>query len=344
MAIVGFNGAGKSTILKTLYGLLKPDRGRYAIDGTVHAIIELGTGFDPLLTGRENIQTWARLYSLSKRNRAALHEEVCTFAELDEFIDAPFQSYSSGMKARLAYSLSASLKPDLLLVDEVLAVGDIAFQRKCVTHIRDYLNHGGSVLFVSHNTYQVQAICEEGLFLDRGRIAYSGQAIEALNRMHESARAREHDLQASSSATRAKPIGPVIIESVFAQAVGGEIVTGQPVRIVVRYRAEEAVTATWGFGIWTGDQWICITGDHSSSPDMLSAGAGELTCTIPRLPLLAGRYVIRAAITDPKTLQPLALYGWQDSGADLHVIARANHTSNAQAALRQVMAIDVQWY
>ena len=133
LAVVGGNGAGKSTLLKILYGLLKPDRGEVRVRGRMEALLELGTGFNPLLSGRENVGVGAALHGFDGRQTSALLERVIDFAELGEFIDAPLQAYSTGMKTRLAYALSANLEPDVLLVDEVLAVGDVAFQdRKSV--------------------------------------------------------------------------------------------------------------------------------------------------------------------------------------------------------------------
>ena len=185
LAITGANGAGKSTLLKILYGILKPDRGEVRVSGRVEALIELGAGFNPVLTGRENVRVGAALHGLNARETAALMERVLDFSELGAFVDDPVQSYSSGMKARLAYALAANLDPDVLLVDEVLAVGDFAFQRKCVRHMQSYLAGGGALLFVSHNMYQMQAICERGFLLDHGRLTFEGSAVEMLNRLHE---------------------------------------------------------------------------------------------------------------------------------------------------------------
>src|SRR5688572_9077508 len=148
MGIVGHNGAGKSTLLKALYGLIKPDRGEIRIRGRTEALIELGTGFNGLLSGRENVMVGAVLHGFDSGRARRLVDQVVDFAELAEFIDAPVQSYSSGMRARLAYALASQLEPDLLLVDEVLAVGDVTFQRKCFNHMRAYLDNGGALLFV----------------------------------------------------------------------------------------------------------------------------------------------------------------------------------------------------
>ena len=180
VAILGENGSGKSTLLKIVCGLLKPNAGEVRRIGSVGAILELGTGLNPGLTGRENVELGATLGGVPQAEVGRLLDDVIEFAELDDAIDAPFQNYSTGMKARLAYALATRLKPDLLLVDEALAVGDMHFQRKCIAHMRDYVEKGGALLLVSHNTYQIQAVCNRGLLLERGRIVHAGTAVEVL--------------------------------------------------------------------------------------------------------------------------------------------------------------------
>ena len=169
LAVIGANGAGKSTLLKVLYGLVKPDAGRVRIAGRVGALIELGTGFNPVLSGRENVYVNAAILGFSRAKVERLMDEITDFAGIGEFIDTPVQYYSSGMQARLTYAVAAHMTPDVLLVDEVLAVGDIAFQHKCFTHMQRYLDAGGSLLFVSHNPYQIQAICRRGIVLEKGQ-------------------------------------------------------------------------------------------------------------------------------------------------------------------------------
>jgi lipopolysaccharide transport system ATP-binding protein len=340
LAIVGANGAGKSTLLRILYGLLKPDGGEVRLRGRVEALIELGTGFNPLLTGRENVGVGAALYGLTRRETNALLDEVVDFAEISDAIDAPVQSYSSGMKARLAYALAAHLKPDILLVDEVLAVGDAAFQRKCVSHMHAYLERGGALLLVSHNTYQIQSLCRRGILLDRGRLTFSGTAIETLNHLFE------RRLGADDAMTRvaAPAIGPIVITDVLAEPLqSDEIRNGEPLRITIRYRADEPVDAAWGFSIWTADQWVCVCGASDLGRRSLAAGDGELTCVVPRLPLVGGRYSLRAAIQDFETKQPLALYGWHDAAATLDVRTDATLLANAQMQLNQLVTVDVEW-
>jgi lipopolysaccharide transport system ATP-binding protein len=339
LAIVGDNGAGKSTLLKVLFGLLKPDRGEVRLRGRAEALIELGTGFSPLLTGRENVRVGAALQGLDWRSTEDLLAAVIDFAELGDFIDAPLQAYSSGMKARLSYALAAQLRPDLLIVDEVLAVGDFAFQRKCANHMRSYLAGGGSLLLVSHNIYQVQAVCERGLLLDEGRVQFQGSAIETLNVMFERRAAKDAASRPTAEST-ATGSGPMAITEVRTEAAGGgPVQSDEAMRLTVRYRAQERAEVYWGFSIWTADHWICVAGEHDVNRRTIDPGEGELTCVIPRLPLVGGRYSLRAAIVEFDSHLIIA----HETGAVLEVRADPAPLSNAQMGVNQLVTIDVEW-
>jgi lipopolysaccharide transport system ATP-binding protein len=340
LAVVGANGAGKSTLLKVLCGLLKPDRGEVRLRGRAEALLELGTGLNPLLTGRENVQVGAAVHGLDRRAGQALLAAVAEFAELGDFLDAPLQSYSAGMKARLSYALAAQLDPDVLLVDEVLAVGDLAFQRKCATHMRSFLDRGRALLLVSHHTFQIQSVCERGIVLEKGRLAFDGSAVDAISRMFDGRASAE----AAPRAAAATDGGPVIIEDLLVEPMEGDAIrSGGAVRLRLRYRAAEDVSVLWGFTIWTADQWVCVTSGTDLRTRILPAGAGELTCVIPRLSLVGGRYTVRAAVIDAATRRPLALFGWQDAAAVLDVRANATLLGNAQMTQQQLVTIDVDW-
>ncbi len=341
LAIIGDNGAGKSTLLKILYGILKPDRGEVRLRGRAEALIELGTGFNPLLTGRENVLVGAALHGLVGRAANELLDDVSEFAELGEFLDAPLQSYSSGMKARLSYALAASLQPEVLLVDEVLAVGDLAFQRKCATHMRTYLARGGSLLLVSHNTFQVQSLCTRAILLEHGRVAFHGPAPDTVSAMFERRLSTGRSLPARAAAV---PFGPMVIDDVRIEPIESDaITTGEPLRITIHYRAETALDMAWGFTIWTADQWVCVAGEQQSHGRRIPAGEGSQSCVIPRLPLVGGNYALRVNMADAETRNPLALYGWHDAPAALAVRSPAAHLANAQVALNQLVRVDVDW-
>ncbi|HEU0076788.1 MAG TPA: ABC transporter ATP-binding protein [Longimicrobiaceae bacterium] len=343
LAVVGANGAGKSTLLRVLYGLVKPDGGRVRLRGRVGAMIELGTGFDPALSGRENVYVNAALHGFSRRDTARLMDEITDFSELPDVMDVPIRYYSSGMQARLSYAVAAHLRPDVLLVDEVLAVGDITYQRKCITHMQKYLDAGGSLVFVSHSPHQIQAICRSGILLEAGRLTFAGTAVDTLAAYLE-AQQRAAPAAAGAGAAPAGPDDAVVIRGISARSAdGGELRTGGELRLSVAYEARERAEVEWEFSIWTGDQWVCVTGAGDSRARALAPGAGELRCVVPRLPLVAGRYLVRAIVRDAATHYPLATYGWTGPAHALHVRTEPSPRSNTAMAMHQLTTIDVEW-
>jgi lipopolysaccharide transport system ATP-binding protein len=176
LGLIGHNGAGKSTLLKMLNGLIKPDQGRITMKGRVGALIELGAGFNPILTGRENIYVNGQVLGFTKKEIDEKYEAILAFAEISEFINTPVQNYSSGMKVRLGFAIAAQMEPDILIIDEVLAVGDIGFRSKCLTRINELLR-SSAVIFVSHAMNQISRISTEILLMDHGEIEYKGKNI-----------------------------------------------------------------------------------------------------------------------------------------------------------------------
>lgn len=186
IGLIGHNGAGKSTLLKVLNGLLKPDAGRIEIRGKIGALIELGAGFNPILTGRENIFINAAVLGFSKKEVEERLDSIIEFAELAEFIDTPVQNYSSGMKVRLGFAVAAQMEPDVLIIDEVLAVGDNGFKVKCFNRIEE-LKQKCAVIFVSHSMPQISRICTKAVFLNKGEVKYQGENItEAIEQYYNS--------------------------------------------------------------------------------------------------------------------------------------------------------------
>lgn len=174
--IIGLNGAGKSTLLKIVSGIMKPTSGEVIRRGTIAPLIELGAGFNGQLSGLENIYLNGLLLGYSKKFIQEKLDEIIAFSELEEFIHMPLKNYSSGMKARLGFSIATCVQPDLLIVDEVLAVGDIRFREKCENRIQSMIASGTSVLFVSHSLSQVQRLCQRVLWLEKGRVREIGEA------------------------------------------------------------------------------------------------------------------------------------------------------------------------
>ena len=180
VGVIGRNGAGKSTLLKILSRITEPTTGRAEIHGRVGSLLEVGTGFHPELTGRENIYLNGAILGMKKREIDCKFDEIVAFAEVEKFIDTMVKYYSSGMYLRLAFAVAAHLEPEILLVDEVLAVGDAAFQKKCLGKMRDVSREGRTVLFVSHNMAAVQALCPKAILLYQGAVKFGGSSVEAV--------------------------------------------------------------------------------------------------------------------------------------------------------------------
>ncbi len=180
VGVVGHNGAGKSTLLRLVGGIGRPDAGQILVRGRLGALLELGAGFHAELTGRENAFITGVISGLTKAEVAAQFDEIVRFAELEDFIDSPLRTYSSGMIMRLAFAVAAHIEPEVLLIDEVLAVGDLAFQEKCLERIREFRARGCTILLVSHNHAQVSALCDEALWLRGGCLAAHGPAPEVV--------------------------------------------------------------------------------------------------------------------------------------------------------------------
>jgi lipopolysaccharide transport system ATP-binding protein len=181
LGIIGPNGAGKSTLLKLMARILVPTSGEVVVQGRVSPLLELGAGFHPELTGRENVYLNAALFGISQAEAEDRYEEIVEFSELEDFVDVPLKHYSSGMYMRLGFAVAANIVPDVLLVDEVLAVGDEAFQRKCLRKIEDFRTEGRTIVFVSHNLDTVRQICHRALWLDQGLVRVIGSTDSVID-------------------------------------------------------------------------------------------------------------------------------------------------------------------
>lgn len=237
-ALVGRNGSGKTTLLKMLHGLTKPDAGRIVITGNVQAIINLGAGFSPNLSGRNNVYTAASLLGLNKRQTNDIMDAIIDFAELEDFIDSPVGTYSSGMKARLGFAVAVHLQPDILLIDEVLAVGDFAFQNKCFIRMEALKKQGVSIILISHSHAKVLQLCERALWLHEGKAMAFGQAGEVVKsyldflEREEEKRTRKRDEKAAVKTAQSAEgalYGPVYTGDSRIDAVHCELlVNGEP--------------------------------------------------------------------------------------------------------------------
>jgi len=228
VGIIGRNGAGKSTLLKILSRITDPTEGRVEIRGRVSSLLEVGTGFHPELTGRENIFLNGAILGMTHREIRSKFDEIVAFSEVEKFLDTPVKRYSSGMYVRLAFAVAAHLEPEILVVDEVLAVGDAAFQKKCLGKMQDVGKEGRTVLFVSHNMAAIKALCMRAICLQQGRVAVNG-AVEAVI---------EHYLETDSpntdvyEAKQASPKPYIRRIRIFQEGSGGRVVIDKPVTIV----------------------------------------------------------------------------------------------------------------
>jgi len=305
VGFVGRNGSGKTTLLRLIAGIFGPSTGRVEVDGTVGSLLELGAGFHPDFTGRENIYLSGSIYGLKRRYVRERLDEIVSFAELENFIDLPVRTYSSGMHMRLGFAVAVHVDADILLLDEVFAVGDEAFQRKCIGKILDFKERGGTVCFVSHSASAVERLCERALFLSHGRVEYDGPAPEAISRYHKSL-ALEESPEEVGAGLREWGSGEVRVAGV--QLSGADLrprtvfVSGEPVAITLQLRGERAVPAAPVLSLEVRDSDGSLLGANQRDLGELgwdgSPGGRELRFVVERLPLGEGDFQISVALTD----------------------------------------------
>jgi lipopolysaccharide transport system ATP-binding protein len=298
VGIIGRNGAGKSTLLKILCRITEPTSGRAEIVGRIGSLLEVGTGFHPDLTGRENVYVNGTILGMRKREIDERFEEIVEFAEVARFIDTPVKRYSSGMRVRLAFAVAAHLQPEILIVDEVLAVGDIEFQRKCLGKMSDVARQGRTVLFVSHNMEAVRLLCSRGIVLKEGQVAYDGSAEDATELLFGMASPGEdgsrHVIQGSQATS-----GTVVTRIEVLDLEGNSkpvLATWDSVRFRVHYRSDETYSRG-SFVIMVRDrrdQRLVRMDSATATP--IRAGEHAVDCVIDRFPLAAGDYTIGVSL------------------------------------------------
>ena len=308
VAIIGPNGSGKSTFLKLAGGILKPTSGEVAVDGRVTALIELGAGFHPEITGRENVLVNGMLLGLTRSEIEQRMPDIVEFADIGDFIDQPVKTYSSGMYVRLGFAVAVSADPDILLIDEVLAVGDRAFTRRCLDRLARMRQRGVTMVLVSHDLDLVTSFADRALYLDRGRQVAAGPVDAAVARYRSDA-AGDTQVPAAESSTvrvleegRRWGNGDVEILSVEARAGGSPqrlLPSGGPCRVCIRYKVHRPVE-DFVFGIaWHRADGTLVSGHNTElaglEPREL-AEDGEVTCVYPSLELAPGEYVVDAAV------------------------------------------------
>ena len=307
VGIIGRNGAGKSTLLKILSGITDPTEGYADIYGRVGSLLEVGTGFHPELTGRENIYLNGAILGMKKVEIESKLDEIVAFAEIDKFLDTPVKHYSSGMYVRLAFSVAAHLEPEILLVDEVLAVGDAAFQRKCLGKMDDVAQEGRTVVFVSHNMGLLQTLCERGIFLHEGAVHTDGTIVEAVEAYLQTLeQARSHDL---SQRTDRKGVGHarLVNTEISANGNGSSSIlrSGGPARFVFGvYGSVPGMACNFFIYDTIGQPLTSFYSRVRGPEDAYDPQNGqEFVCELDELLLMPGRYRIDVAIVGDNSLQ-----------------------------------------
>lgn len=317
LGLIGPNGAGKTTILKILARVTQPTQGEFEVRGRTSALIELGAGFHPDLTGRENIYLNAAILGLSRREVDRLFDRIVDFSGLEPFIDTPVKRYSSGMYVRLGFSVAAHVEPDVLLVDEVLAVGDAQFRQKCAKRIDQLRESGTSIVFVGHNLYLVRSICESALFLAEGKVQKQGDVVSVIRGYEEWL----HGQQTLPSGPGRFEIDERLEDDVTLDITQVEILNAQPdgsmqgfssndpLDLHVHYVATQPLrNPNLVVRIVRADGTTCCmirTADHGFTLDSLD-GTGVISLTIDPLQLTSGTYTIDARITGFLDGLPLA--------------------------------------
>ena len=305
VGIIGHNGAGKSTLLKMLANISTPTSGHVKVNGRVAPLIEVGAGFVGDFTGRENVYLNGAILGMSKREIDRKFDEIIDFAEMAEFIDTPVKRYSSGMQVKLAFAVATSIEAEILIVDEVLAVGDLAFQRKCFDRMEDLIKRQSrTVLLVSHNIRQVQRLCKRVLMMDHGMLHADGLANEVCNLFYEQTDSKIQARTVSiSRAAKSHSSGDIELQEVHLTDVHGHALTkvdeGQAVNIVLHFRVVRTLQRPiFAAGLHTADLLYLAVNRSEKQIQLAEALPGDyrITCHIGKFPLLAGVYSIRASV------------------------------------------------
>jgi lipopolysaccharide transport system ATP-binding protein len=311
--LVGVNGAGKSTLLKIIAGVTKPSSGEVQVTGRIGALLELGTGFHPEYTGRENIYLATALMGLSKSQTREKIDEILAFADIGEFIDHPIKHYSSGMSVRLGFAIATTVRPDVLITDEVLAVGDESFQRKCIRWIEHYLSDGGTLLLCSHVMYHIQKLCREAAWLHEGRIMLVGEVTDVTREylaFHERKSSHEAEDEANAAASSAAS-GYHVVEFELQDDAGRPVSTvSHQANLFARGRlkSDDGRCPHVALGIVRADGTAVYGTSSEVDGSALRATGGNnfsFCVRFDRLPLLPGAYTFRAHAMDPEALRVL---------------------------------------
>lgn len=303
VALIGPNGAGKSTMLKMINGLIKPNAGEISIRGRIGALIELGTGFNPILSGRENVYINGSVLGMKKREIDALFDQIVDFAELPHVIDDPIKTYSSGMRVRLGFAVAAMLQPELLLIDEVLAVGDVGFRMKCFAHLRKLIEDGVAVILVTHATGMLPRMATRSIVFDTGKIVHDGDLEKGCSIYEEllGVNERKHSEQQDSASSVGRVEHAETINSSGQHQ--REFQTGDDIRVRIKLTAEQPIKdARLIVALCSpvlGSLSSVSTPYQQIKFDVLPPGR-EVVLTFPKIPLMVGSYHFNISLYGPE--------------------------------------------
>jgi ABC-type polysaccharide/polyol phosphate transport system ATPase subunit len=313
LGIVGSNGAGKSTLLKLLTGTSYPTTGGLKVNGKVSALLELGAGFHPDFSGHENIYMNASILGFSREEIDQKYEEIVRFSELGDFVQQPVRIYSSGMVMRLGFAVAISMDPDVMIIDEILAVGDQHFQKKCIDRIHSFKERGKTILFCSHTLYHVRQICDRAIWIKQGRVEMDGNPIDVTNeygnyerRLFKEAMQRESKHYAHVSGSRKKELP--YIESIELTHAGESsparvLRTGQDLDVIVKYTLpDRSVKVNVGVTINRADGIFCFGSSIDHDKIDFDSDAGIAIYRVRNLRLLAGEYNVSVYLADDKSI------------------------------------------
>lgn len=300
VGIIGLNGAGKSTLLKIISRITSPTTGSVRIRGRVGALLEVGTGFHPELTGRENAYLYGSILGMSKADIARNFDSIAAFAELEQFVDTPVKRYSSGMYVRLAFSVAAHIEPEILLLDEVLAVGDLPFQRKCIEFAKDLRRKNATILFVSHNMFSIRAMCERVIYIKQGSVEFDGPTSEGLELYEKDSGL--HDLSFADSESSELPVRITSCELMDGE---GEAKTlfdyGEPLKVRVRYETSRRIVRPGFIIVFTRSDGIACCNFSSEADGFViedDGDGGTIELTTPPLKLVSEAYNVSILVRE----------------------------------------------
>ena len=321
IGLIGHNGAGKSTLLKILNGLIPPDSGRIEMRGRVAALIELNAGFNPILTGRENIYTEAALLGFSAEETSAKFDAIVEFAEIGDFLDMPVQNYSSGMRVRLGFAVAAQMEPDILIIDEVLAVGDVAFRFKCLNRIGELMK-SAAVIFVSHTMPQIFRLCDEVIVLDHGRTTYQGRNVAEGVAVYLSLFTNADANVTGSGEVKLENLTVVAGDHAAATGEMLRINYGSSITMTAKLESARGLSGRIQFLLWNAEMLPVIDvmgGDLAGYQfNFPATGSATIQATIPRAELNSGKYSLSVIVTSPDNSR---VYCRHDNAAYIQVDA-----------------------